>query len=96
MRRLVIHAPTPEALERARRNARNLLALMPEAEVEIVANGGAVAASLDKPDETDAHLVLCRNSLVAARREAGERRSVEAAVVHILDRQNDGWAYVRA
>jgi NitT/TauT family transport system ATP-binding protein len=45
--RLLIHAPTVAALARARSNARNLLRADPTAEVEIVVNGGAVAAAIE-------------------------------------------------
>ncbi|MGN6581704.1 MAG: hypothetical protein ACTHJ1_17210 [Bordetella sp.] len=35
--RLLIHAPTPASLERARRNLANLLKIAPDAQVELVA-----------------------------------------------------------
>ena len=96
--RLLIHAPTAGALVRGRRNLANLLAADPSAEVELVANGAAVAAALDAPDPaTDARLVLCRNSLAAAGRSAPPGvRTVAAAVLHVAERQRDGWAYFRA
>lgn len=97
MIRLVIHAPTPEALERGRRNLTNLLKAEPDAQVELVANAGAVVAALNNPHEFDSHLRLCRNSLVANDLQAPENIAVvAAAVLHIAQRQHDGWAYLRA
>ena len=96
--RLLIHAPTAAALARARRNAVNLLAARPGAEVRIVANGEAVAAALDQPDpRTDTLLLLCGNSLSRLGRPLPEGlRRVEAAVVEIVEAQAAGWAYMRA
>lgn len=97
MIRLLIHAPTPASLERARRNAANLKKADPQAEVEIVANAGAVAAALAEPHATDEHLLLCQNTLAATGAQAsGNARIVGAAVLHIAQRQADGWAYMRA
>ncbi|MCS4502509.1 hypothetical protein NYO91_00310 [Arhodomonas aquaeolei] len=95
--RVLLHAPTPEALARARRNAANLLSARPGAEVRIIANGAAVAAALATPDATDNHLRLCRNSLAAQGLEntAGVEE-VDAAVVTLAELQADGWAYIRA
>ena len=97
--RLLIHAPTPEALTRARSNARNLLAAAPEAEVEIVVNAAGARAAVEGPPtpqgETDP--VLCRNSIVNMGLTAPEgARVVDAAVLHIARRQAEGWAYMRA
>ena len=95
--RVLLHAPTAEALTRARRNARNLMTARPDAEVLIVANAGAVAAALAIPDETDPLLRLCRNSLAAqALDNAAGLAEVEAAVVILAERQAEGWAYIRA
>jgi len=97
MIRLVIHAPTPEALERGRRNLANLLKADPDAQVELVANSGAVVTALKNPHELDSHLLVCRNSLVANELQAPEHIAVvAAAVLHIAQRQHDGWAYLRA
>lgn len=69
--RLIIHAPTAAALDRARRNAANLLKLRPDAAVRIIANGEAVAAALDRPDPaTDSLLSLCGNTLANTGRGA--------------------------
>jgi NitT/TauT family transport system ATP-binding protein len=95
--RLLIHAPTPGALERARRNAVNLRKAAPDAEVEIVANAGAVAHALAQPDASDAWLVLCGNTLAATGAVASpELRVVPAAVLHLAERQLQGWQYMRA
>lgn len=95
--RLVIHAPTPAALERARSNARNLLKARPDAEVRIVVNAGAVAAALDSPDaETDRHLRVCGNTLAKTGRNADGLTVVAAGVLDIAEAQADGWGYMRA
>ncbi len=95
---LVIHAPEPEALARARNNARNLLKAAPDARCEIIVNAGAVAIALDQPDpETDALLRICGNTLVQTGRIAPAKLTVvEAAVLHLAERQRDGWQYIRA
>jgi NitT/TauT family transport system ATP-binding protein len=95
--RVLLHAPTAEALTRARRNAVNLHNARPDAEVLIIANGSAVATALATPDATDSLLRLCRNSLVAQRLDnTRELAEVEAAVVTLAERQANGWAYIRA
>ncbi|WP_240475680.1 hypothetical protein [Herbaspirillum rhizosphaerae] len=95
--RLLIHAPTATALERARRNLANLLKLAPDAQVELVINAGAVAAALSQPDPLDGHLRVCRNTLTANQLTAPEGvEVVPAAVLHIARRQAEGWAYMRA
>ncbi|ALG75085.1 hypothetical protein VY88_26525 [Azospirillum thiophilum] len=95
--RLVIHAPTPTALERARNNARNLLAARPDAQVRIVVNAGAVTAALDGPDaETDRLLRVCGNTLARTGRSAGGLTVVPAGVLDIAEAQAEGWGYMRA
>lgn len=97
MIQLLIHAPTPASLDRARRNAANLKKADPQARVEIVANAGAVAAALAEPHPTDEHLVLCQNTLTATGATApAHLQTAPAAVLHIAQRQADGWAYMRA
>lgn len=94
---VVLHAPTPGALARARRNALNLMKSQPDSTVRIIANGTAVAAALAEPDTgSDKWLSLCRNSLTAQGLEntAGVHE-VDAAVVTLVELQADGWAYVR-
>ena len=95
--RVLLHAPTAEALVRARRNFRNLSKACPDAEVLIVANAGAVAAALANPDETDPHLRLCHNSLVAQGLDnTTGLAEVAAAVVTLAELQAAGWCYIRA
>lgn len=95
--RLLIHAADEASLARARSNARNLLATEPDAAVEIVVNGPAVAAALATPDDTDRLLRLCANTLANQDLEAPpEIARVRAAVLYIAQRQRDGWAYMRA
>ena len=66
MDRILIHAPTKRALARARRNARNVLAMRPDAKVEIVVNAGGAAAAIAEPDaDSDAMTRVCENSLAA-------------------------------
>ena len=94
---VLLHAPTPASLARARRNAVNLTAARPEAKVLIVANGGGVAEALATPDPTtDPLLRLCRNSLTAQGLDnATGLAEVEAAVVTLAEHQAAGWAYIR-
>ncbi|TDO15302.1 MULTISPECIES: hypothetical protein [Halomonas] len=95
--RVLLHAPTAEALARARRNARHLGKAHPDAEMLILANAEAVAAALAIPDETDPLLRLCRNSLAAQGLDnSSGLAEVEAAVVTLAERQAEGWAYIRA
>jgi len=95
--RLVIHAPTAAALDRARRNALNLRKARPDAEIRIVVNADAVAAALDHPDpQTDPLLRLCGNSLSKLGRTAGDLTVVTAGVLDIAEAQAEGWGYMRA
>ncbi len=95
---VLIHAPTPDALKRARSNARNLMKARRDAIVEIVANAAGVAPAIAEPDpETDPYLRLCANSLAGQGLEAPAHLAViPAAVVHLAERQEEGWAYIRA
>ncbi len=95
---VMLHAPTPDALARARRNALNLLRSRPDAGLLIIANGAAVASALAQPDpETDHLLRLCRNSLNAQNLDnTGGLAEVAAAVVTLAELQGQGWAYIRA
>lgn len=95
---VLLHAPTADGLARARRNAANLLAARPDAELLIVANGAAVAAALASPDAaSDGYLRLCRNSLTAQGLDnTAGIAEVEAAVVTLAELQQQGWQYIRA
>ena len=96
--KVVLHAPTEEALIRARSNAVNLLAATPDAQVEIVVNAAAVAPALKIKDTQTAPLLrICANTL----RNKGLKPSdalivVPSAVGHLVQRQAQGWAYIRA
>lgn len=95
---LLIHAPTASALNRARKNLRNLLIADPVTKIELVVNGEGALEALSVPDaETDAYLVLCENSLNGANLAVpAGMRTVGAAIHHIALRQSEGWAYFRA
>jgi intracellular sulfur oxidation DsrE/DsrF family protein len=96
--RVILHAPTPAALARARSNLRNLARADPAAEIRILANAAGVAAALDRPDaEADRHLVLCENSLRAQQLTPPETIATVPAVVQALvELQAAGWIYIRA
>lgn len=96
--KLLIHAPTADALKRAQNNTRNLLKLENDAEVVIVANGPAAAVAVTLTD-TDivSRLVLCGNSLRAQQLTAQpEATVVDAAVQYLAHKQSEGWAYIHA
>jgi intracellular sulfur oxidation DsrE/DsrF family protein len=97
-RKIVLHAPTENALTRARGNARNALKAWPDAEIEIVVNADAVRLAVAGSDpETDPMLRICKNSLTAQAIECpGTIRTVSAAMTHIAERQANGWRYIRA
>lgn len=96
---ILLHAPTPAALARARRNAANVLREAPDVSVRILANAGAVAAVLDEPDEAHDRITLvCPNSLKALGRTAAEPLRVlpAAGVLELARMQAGGWRYIRA
>jgi intracellular sulfur oxidation DsrE/DsrF family protein len=95
---LLIHAPTVDALKRAQNNARNLLKLEPDAQVEIVVNGPAMAVAVTLTDEDIlSRLVMCRNSLQAQSLTAqADVKQVDAAVQYLAHQQAAGWSYLRA
>lgn len=97
--RILLHAPTPGALKRARSNAANLLAADPQLLVRIVANAEAVAAALDEPSAAaDAVTLVCRNTLNRLGRSARASLTVleEGAVLALARMQREGWSYIRA
>lgn len=96
--RVLIHAPTAGALNRARNNAANLRAQAPHAEVRIVANAEGVAAALDTPrPDTDGFTLLCANTLKRLQRSAPAPFStVPVAILALVTMQQEGWCYVRA
>ena len=97
--KIVLHAPTPGALARARSNAANLLKHTPAPEVRILLNADAVAAALDHPDEaTDGLTLLCPNTLGRIGRSARSPLTVlpEGSVLALARMQGEGWRYIRA
>lgn len=96
--KVILHAPTPAALERARNNAVNLRREAPEADVRIIVNAQAVAAALDvaHPD-LDGLTWVCPNTLARTNRENRPplRLLDGAAVLEIARLQRNGWAYIR-
>lgn len=93
---LVLHAACADSLIRARNNATNFLKHEPTAQIEIVANAGAVAAALDTTHPTDGLLRLCGNTLNNTKKQATTQKVVPAAIVYLIKLQQDGWIYVRA
>ena len=98
--RVVLHAPSPQALARARGNFKNLSAAQPDAEIWIVVNAQAVQAVLDAPEEMGALLgqvLLCPNTLRNNQLTAPANIQVlpMGAVEAIARMQQDGWVYIR-
>lgn len=96
---VLIHAPTPTALERARNNAANLLKAAPDTNIRIIVNAQAVTAALDAaPGPQDALLWLCPNTLANLGREARDPLHVlhNAAILELATLQAAGWLYIRA
>ncbi len=96
--RVLLHAPTANALTRARSNARNLLARQPDAEILIVTNADGVGEAIATRDEdTDALLRICENTLHARSLSAPDGiATVPAAIETLATLQDEGWIYVRA
>lgn len=97
--KILLHAPTPGALARARSNAANLRKLQPAPEVRILLNAEAVAAALDAPDPAaDAQTLVCPNTLQKIQRTAPAPLTVlpEASMLALARLQREGWSYIRA
>lgn len=97
--KVILHAPTASALERARNNAANLKRTNPDALVRIIANAQAVGAALDfEHEQLDSITWLCPISLDRSGR--GNREPLQAltgpAVLEMVRLQQDGWVYLRA
>lgn len=96
--KVILHAPTPQALQRARNNAANLRNAAPDAVVRIVANAQAVEKAVGERDAaTDQCLTLCNNSLKKHSLDAPEGVDTTAsAILLIAQLQQEGWLYIRA
>ena len=99
--RIALHAPTAEALARARGNFKNLTAAQPQAEVWIVANAQAVQAVVDAPEAIEPALprvLLCPNTLKNNGLSAPANVQVlpMGAVEALARMQADGWFYIRS
>lgn len=97
--KIVLHAPTPGAVGRARSNAANLRKEHPAAEVRIVVNADAVREVLDAPDQASDPLTLvCPNTLARMGRSAPAPLTVlaQGAVLALARMQAEGWCYIRA
>ena len=96
---ILLHAPTPEALARARNGLVNAQQADPACRVRIIANAQAVAAALDIPHpQADAHTALCPNTLQHLQRSPRAPLQVlpRPAVLEIAALQTAGWIYIRA
>lgn len=96
---ILLHAPTPSALARARNNVANLAKDAPRTIVRIVVNADAVVATLDMPNEAaDPLTLVCPNTLAKLGRSAPAPLTTlsEGAVLVLAKMQRDGWLYVRA
>lgn len=95
--RILFHAPTPQALKRARTSAVHILKTDPESVVRIVCDGDAVGAALEEPDSaTDPLLLLCQAALEAVGLDAGRLTTVPLASLTVAKQQRKGWIYIRA
>src|SRR3546814_8579953 len=75
--KVILHAPTPAALERARSNAANLRREVPEVDVRIIVNAQAVAAALDVVHtDLDALTWVCPNTLARSEEHTSELQSL--------------------
>ena len=96
---ILLHAPTLEALARARNSLMNAQEVDLNCRIRIIANAQAVAAALDVPHaQADAHTYLCPNTLQHLHRTPHKPLQVLAgpAVMEIAALQAAGWAYIRA
>lgn len=98
---VVLHAPTPQALARARGNFKNLRAAQPDLDVWIVVNAQAVQAVLDAPEDMGpalSQVLLCPNTLKNNQLTAPANIQVlpMGAVEAIARMQQDGWFYIRS
>lgn len=100
----------PELLLSAWRSALNLLAVLPGTPVEIVVQGAAVTGLVEghhaadelsgqRPEQPEIHVLACRNALNAHHVDESELAAgiqvVPAGIAWLVQRQREGWAYVR-
>ncbi len=96
---ILLHAPTIEALARARNSLMNAQQVDPAIRIRIIANAQAVAAALDAPHpQADAYTFLCPNTLQQLQRtpQAPLQMLAGPAVLEIATLQAAGWVYIRA
>ncbi|HLR13623.1 MAG TPA: hypothetical protein VK104_08420 [Burkholderiaceae bacterium] len=97
--KVILHAPTPAALERARNNAMNLKRDVPDADVRIIVNAEAVGRAQDVVHpEMDAFTWVCPNTLARTSRDNRPPLQVldHAAIFEIVGLQHKGWVYIRS
>lgn len=96
--RVLMHAPTPGAVARARNNAVNLMAAAPDAEIRIIVNAEGVAAALDAPHPaTDNFTMICATTLKRTGRAVrSPLQTVPVSVLAIALMLQEGWSYIRA
>lgn len=97
--KVLFHAPTSAALQRARSNATNVRREDPDVDVRIIVNAEAVAPALDEehPD-VDVLTWVCPNTLARINRENRTplRLLDGAAVLKLARLQQNGWVYIRS
>ncbi|MCX5463823.1 DsrE family protein [Alcaligenes parafaecalis] len=96
---VLLHAPTPDALDRARSNARNLLKDMPDAQIRIIVNAQAVKACVEGAEhDCDGYTYLCPNTLRNQSLNAPERFQTleQGAITALVQLQAENWIYIRA
>ena len=96
--KVVLHAPSRRALERARVEATLLEASPASGTVRIIASLDGVTAALAEPDaSTDVLLVLCGDSLAQLGLSAPAGIEVTPNGTELIVKlQRKGWSYVRA
>ncbi len=97
--KVILHAPSANALQRARNNARNLKKEVSHAEIRIIVNAEAVTCALDTADDTtDMMTWVCPNTLTRLNRELRAPLALlpSAAILELVLLQQSGWTYIRA
>jgi intracellular sulfur oxidation DsrE/DsrF family protein len=90
-------------------NIRNLLKVMPDAEIEVVAYGPGimmiakttpVAAEIQKLQEQHVKFVACENAMRARKFTLADLvdgvTSVPAGIAEVVTKQEQGWTYIKA